>query len=296
MNFADRLMSAVDAKRSHVVVGLDPDYASIPLELRAAHEAAGHVDQIDVACACFREFLYGLMEALAEIAIAVKPQLAFFEALGHRGFQLYEETAARASELGYLVIADAKRGDIGNTAEAYARAHLDVIGADALTVNPYFGTDGMEPFLRRTREEGRGLFVLVKTSNPGSAEIQDLELAAGGTVYEHVGRLVAEWGGPSVGERGYSSVGAVVGGTHPRQAVDLRRALPSTPLLIPGYGAQGAGAADLAGVFDSFGGGAVVNSARAILYAYKKRGGHWVDASRAEAEEMRASLWRVALG
>jgi orotidine-5'-phosphate decarboxylase len=154
----------------------------------------------------------------------------------------------------------------------------------------------MEPFLRRAREEGKGLFVLVKTSNPGSADIQDLRLASGGTVYEQVGRLVAEWGAPALGECGYSAVGAVVGGTHPHQAADLRRTLPTTPLLIPGYGAQGAKASDLAGVFDATGGGAVVNSARAILYAYKKREGHWLDAARAEAEEMRAALWRVARG
>jgi orotidine-5'-phosphate decarboxylase len=294
MNFADRLFSAVEAKRSHVVVGLDPDYGSLPPELRAVNETADRDDQIELVCASFRDFLYGLMDALTDVAVAVKPQLAFFEVLGHRGFALYEDVVQRASALGYLVIADAKRGDIGNTAEAYARAHLEVIGADALTVNPYFGTDGMEPFLRRAREEGKGLFVLVKTSNPGSAEVQDLDLAAGGTVYAHVGRLVAGWGEAAVGECGYSAVGAVVGGTHPAQAAELRRALPATPLLIPGYGAQGAGAANLAGVFDSRGGGAVVNSARAILYAYKKRGGHWMDAALAEAEEMRAALWSAA--
>jgi orotidine-5'-phosphate decarboxylase len=296
VNLADRLMSAVDAKRSHVVVGLDPDYASMPPELRAAGEAVGSEDEVERTCACFSEFLSRLLEGLVDVAVAVKPQLAFFEALGHRGFALYEAVVAQASALGYVVIADAKRGDIGNTAEAYARAHLDVVGADALTVNPYFGTDGMEPFLRRAREGGKGLFVLVKTSNPGSAEIQDMELASGGRVYERVGRLVAEWGAAAVGERGYSSVGAVVGGTHPRQAAALRHALPTTPLLIPGYGAQGAGPSDLAGVFDAAGYGAVVNSARAILYAYKKREGHWLDAARAEAEEMRAAIWRVARG
>jgi orotidine-5'-phosphate decarboxylase len=296
VNFADRLLSAVEEKQSHVVVGLDPDYASMPPSLRAAHEAMDYPDEVERVCGCFREFLLGLLEGLADVAVAVKPQLAFFEALGHRGFRLYEDMVARAVSLGYLVIADAKRGDIGNTAEAYARAHLDVVGADAITVNPYFGTDGLEPFLRRAREEGKGLFVLVKTSNPSSSEIQDLSLEVGQTVYQRVGDLVSGWGAAAMGERLYSSVGAVVGATHPRQAADLRVALPATPLLIPGYGAQGARAADLAGVFDSSGSGAVVNSARAILYAYKNRGGPWLDAARAEAEEMRAALWQVARG
>ena len=296
VNFADRLLSAVEEKQSHVVVGLDPDYASMPPSLRAAHDAADYPDEVGRVCACFREFLIGLLEGLADVAVAVKPQLAFFEALGYRGFRLYEDVVGHAASLGYLVIADAKRGDIGNTAEAYARAHLDVVGADAITVNPYFGTDGLEPFLRRAREESKGLFVLVKTSNLSSAEIQDLSLETGQTVYQRVGDLVNGWGAGAVGERLYSSVGAVVGGTHPRQAAELRLALPATPLLIPGYGAQGAKAADLAGVFDSSGSGAVVNSARAILYAYKNRGGQWLDAARAEAEEMRAALWQVARG
>jgi orotidine-5'-phosphate decarboxylase len=296
VNFADRLLTAVEAKRSHVVVGLDPDYGSMPPELLAKYEDLVFADQNERVCECFREFLERLLDGLAEYAVAVKPQLAFFEALGYRGYRLYEDIVARAHESGYLVVSDAKRGDIGNTAEAYAKAHLDVVGADALTVNPYFGSDGLKPFLRRAEDGGKGLFVLVKTSNPSSVEVQDLVLTSGETLYRRVAALVEGWGASAVGEFGYSSVGIVVGATHPREAADLRRAFPRTPLLIPGYGAQGATAADLRGVFDASGTGAVVNSARAILYAYAKRGGDWLDAARAEAAAMREALWQVARG
>lgn len=291
MNFADRLAAAIESKRSHVVVGLDPDYASLPAELRG--EAGPQPDAAGMAAA-YRQFLEDLLRELSEVAVAVKIQLAFFEALGAAGYQLYLDLVARAHDLGYLVIADAKRGDIGNTSEAYARAHLDVAGADAMTVNAYFGTDGMEPFLRRAREEGKGLFVLVKTSNPGSRELQDLVLVDGRPVYRAMASLVEGWGAAARGQSGLSAVGAVVGGTHPAQARELRSALPSTPFLIPGYGSQGATAQDMAGLFGPEGVSAVVNSARAILYAYKKRPLAWREAARREAEEMRDALWRVA--
>jgi orotidine-5'-phosphate decarboxylase len=187
-----------------------------------------------------------------------------------------------------------KRGDIGSTAEAYARAHLDHAGADAVTVNPYFGTDGLEPFFRRVRDAGKGVFVLVKTSNPSSSELQDLRLETGATVYEAVADSVNAWGKAVIGESGYSSVGAVVGGTHPDQGAALRTRMPTVPFLVPGYGAQGAQACDLAALFDSSGTGAVVNSARAILYAYKKTDADWAVAARAEAAQMRSALWAAA--
>jgi len=235
-----------------------------------------------------------LLESLRSEIVAVKIQIAYFEALGTLGYGLYEDMVATAKTMGFLVIADVKRGDIGSTAEAYARAHLDVAGADAVTVNPYFGTDGLEPFLRRAREEGKGVFILVKTSNPSSAEIQDLELSSGGLVYDRVAELVSGWGAGSEGVRGYRSVGAVVGGTHPDQGAALRRQMPGTLLLAPGYGAQGAAAADLAGFFDEKGTGAVVNSARAILYAYRRHPGDWRAAALRETQEMRAALWKAA--
>jgi orotidine-5'-phosphate decarboxylase len=294
-NFADRLLGAVEAKRSHVVVGLDPAYEMLPPEVRAAHPREAYDGEDQMKLACYRDFLLSLLDGLRPQAVAVKPQIAYFEALGSEGYALYMDIVGMAKERGYLVIADVKRGDIGSTAEAYAQAHLDVAGADAVTVNPYFGTDGLEPFFARTRAGGKGVFVLVKTSNPSSREIQDLLLSTGEPLYERVADLVSAWGRDSVGVGGYQAVGAVVGGTHPGQGSALRERLPRVPFLVPGYGAQGAQADDLRGLFDERGTGAMVNSARAILYAYRKRPGvHWLDAARQEAEKMRAALWRAA--
>lgn len=293
--FSDRLLEAVEVKRSHVVVGLDPDYDLLPDEIRAAHPPEMYEGHEAMKVACFRQFLAGLLECLRDEAVAVKPQIAYFEVLGSSGYALYEDTVRAAKEMGYLVVADVKRGDIGSTAEAYARAHLDLVGADAVTVNPYFGSDGLEPFFRRVREEGKGVFVLVKTSNPTSSEIQDLTMASGGTLYDEVAGLVNEWGRGTEGARGYRSVGAVVGGTHPAQVAGLRLRMPGVPFLVPGYGAQGAKAEDLTPLFDRDGTGAVVNSARGILYAYRKREGlAWKDAARLEAHEMRVDLWKAA--
>jgi orotidine-5'-phosphate decarboxylase len=294
-HFADRLFEAVESKRSHVVVGLDPDYDLLPADIRASHPRAEYATDEDMKVACFRAFLASLLERLREQAVAVKPQAAYFEALGPAGYALYAEVVALAKEMGYLVIADVKRCDIGSTAEAYARGHLEVVGADALTVNPYLGSDGLEPFFKRARGQGKGVFVLVKTSNPSSAELQDLPLAAGGPLYRRVAQLVDEWGRGTEGALGYRAIGAVVGGTHPGQGAELRRLLPGVPLLIPGYGAQGAQASDVAAMFDERGLGAVVNSARAILYAYRKYPDlPWQEAAVREAQEMQTALWKAA--
>jgi orotidine-5'-phosphate decarboxylase len=294
-HFGDRLLEGIESKRSHVVVGLDPEYGSLPPELLAAHPQARYFDETEMKLACYREFLSALLSVLTDEAVAVKIQIAYFEALGARGYGLYEDMVRLAKSGGFLVIADVKRGDIGSTAEAYARAHLDVAGADAVTVNPYFGSDGLEPFFRRCREAGKGAFVLVKTSNPSSAELQDLALESGMPVYARVADLVDEWSRETAGTHGYRSIGAVVGGTHPEQGAQLRRRLVGVPFLIPGYGAQGAKASDLAALFDAAGTGAVVNSARAILYAYRGAPGrHWLDAARDEAAAMKAALWRAA--
>ncbi len=293
-NFSDRLLEAVDRKRSHVVLGLDPDFSLLPAAVKDKHSGLSYSSETEMIVACFREFLLSLLHALESEVVAVKIQAAYFEALGWAGYELYQDLTHVAQQLGYVVIADVKRGDIGSTAEAYAKAHLDVVGADAVTVNPWFGTDGLEPFFRRAREDGKGVFVLVKTSNPSSSELQDLLLHSGETVYQRVADMVGSWGAGTLGERGYRSVGAVVGGTHPEQAAELRHRMPGVPLLIPGYGAQGAQPGDLKGVFDAGGTGAVVNSARAILYAYREREGTWVDAARAEASAMRTALWEVS--
>ncbi len=294
-HFSDRLLEAIESKRSHVVVGLDPEYGSLPPEILAAHPAENYATDRVMKAACYSDFLCRIVPAIADVACAVKPQIAYFEALGTYGYALYEDVVSMAQKHGLLVIADVKRGDIGSTAEAYAQAHLDVAGADAITVNPYFGTDGLEPFFKRCREAGKGAYVLVKTSNPTSAELQDVALQSGEPVYARVADLVEGWGRDAVGERGYSSIGAVVGGTHPTEGAKLRKRLSTVPFLIPGYGAQGATAGDIAAFFDERGTGAVVNSARAILFAYKKAPDkHWLDAARDEAEAMRSALWQAA--
>lgn len=294
-HFSDRLLEAVERKRSHVVVGLDPEYGSLPPEVLNAHPTDRYASEAVMKAACYSDFLGALIPAIADVACAVKPQIAYFEALGTVGYALYEDVLSIARRHGLLVIADVKRGDIGSTAEAYATAHLDVAGADAVTVNPYFGTDGLEPFFKRCRESGKGAFVLVKTSNPSSADIQDVLLDSGRPVYDRVADLVQQWGRDAVGTCGYSSIGAVVGGTHPEEGASLRKRLAGVPFLIPGYGAQGAAAGDIAAFFDANGTGAVVNSARAILYAFKKAPGrNWVDAARDEAAAMRDALWRAA--
>jgi orotidine-5'-phosphate decarboxylase len=294
-NFADRLLDAIELKKSHVVVGLDPDLALMPPSLRTEFHVDGPDDSDrEAVAACYRKFLGEIIETLADDVVAVKPQIAYFETLGAVGYALYEDVVRLARDAGLIVISDVKRGDIGSTAEAYARAHLDLVGADAVTVNAYLGTDGVEPFLIRARSAGKGAFVLVKTSNPSSVEIQDMVLVSGDTVYEHVADLANLWGEGTEGERGYRSVGAVVGGTYPSQGAALRRRMPGVPLLIPGYGAQGAKAEDLSDMFDAAGTGAVVNSARAILYAYRKREGDWLAAALAETREMKAALWAAA--
>ena len=293
-HFADRLFEAVERKRSHVVVGLDPDYELLPPGLRGSFPPPDQATAEDKA-ECFRVFLVSLLERLRDEAVAVKPQVAYFEALGPVGYALYAEIVARAKEMGYLVIADVKRGDIGSTAEAYARGHLEVVGADAVTVNPYLGSDGLRPFFQRARDQGKGVFVLVKTSNPSSAELQDLALSSGEPLYRRVAELVDGWGRGTEGARGYRSIGAVGGGTLPSLGAELREVLRGVPLLIPGYGAQGAQAADVARMFDGEGLGAVVNSARAILYAYRKHPElSWEEAAAREAHEMRMALWKVA--
>jgi orotidine-5'-phosphate decarboxylase len=294
-NFADRLLEAIEKKRSHVVVGFDPDYELLPPEVRAAYPREACGSDAEMMVDCFRGFLTGVLEAVCADAVAIKMQCAYFEALGAPGYRLYEELVGPIRQSGCLVIGDVKRGDIGSTAEAYARAQLEVAGVDAVTVNPYLGSDSVEPFARRARETGKGVFVLVKTSNPSSAEIQDLGTEGDIPLYRRVAGLVTAWGRGSEGRHGYCSVGAVVGGTHPSQGMELRACMPGVPFLVPGYGAQGAGADDIAGMFDANGTGAVVNSSRAVLYAYRNRGDmDWRKAARSEVKEMRTALWRAS--
>jgi orotidine-5'-phosphate decarboxylase len=271
-DFSDRLADAVERKQSQLVVGLDPVVERLP---------AG----VDVD-----EFCRGIVDAVAEAAVAVKPQSAFFEALGADGVRAFWDACAYARAAGLLVIADAKRGDIGSTAEAYAAAFLP--RADALTVNPYLGRDSLEPFVEACRRHGCGIFCLVKTSNPGSADVQDVVLADGRRLWEHVAALVDEWGAGLVGERGLSSLGAVVGATFPREVAEARRLLPRSVLLLPGVGAQGAAPADVAAAFAARPASALVSASRSVIYA--SAGPDWREAAAAEAERLAREVWSVS--
>jgi orotidine-5'-phosphate decarboxylase len=289
--FGDRVAEAVERKRSQLLVGLDPRPDLLPVELRGdAHLGREHAAQ------AFTRFCCGLVDAVAPYVVGVKPQLAFFEVLGADGMRAFEEvcTYARAAEL--LVVADGKRGDVSSTARAYAAAYLEGRPplADALTVNPYLGRDAVEPFLAVCRRDGGGIFCVLKTSNAGSGEIQDLVLSDGRPLWHEVARLVREWGEDLVGEHGLSSVGAVVGATHPRAIGEARRALPQSILLLPGVGAQGATPADVARAFASGPASALVNVSRSVIYAYRDAGGDWRSAAGTEAARVRRDVWSVA--
>ncbi len=298
--FADRLASAVRSKHSALVVGLDPQFAKLPVEIRE-RATAHHADQREAAAAAIKEFDAAVIEEVAPFAAAVKPQIAYYERWGPPGLAAYEHAIEKAHAAGLLVIGDIKRGDIGPTAEAYASAHLgsgttaerDQF-ADAITVNPYFGTDGLQPFLNAVREKDAGLFVLVRTSNASAGELQDLQ-ALGQPVHEHVAARVVAWGHELTGSCGYSSVGAVVGATAPRELARLRECMPRTWFLIPGVGAQGGTAADVAPAFDSDGLGALVNSSRGIIFAYgSPAASEWRRSIREAARRLRDELRTAA--
>jgi len=293
-NFADRLAEAVEHKRSQLVVGLDPRPDQLPVELRGE----AHRGRPEAADACAR-FCRGIVDAVAPYVVAVKPQVAFFEALGADGVRSFENVCAYSRAAGLQVIADAKRGDIGSTARAYATAYLERADgreplADAVTVNPYLGRDSVEPFLAACRREGAGIFCVVKTSNAGGAEVQDLVLSDGRPVWHQVAELVAEWGADLVGEHGLSAVGAVVGATHPRAVGEARRLLPRSILLLPGVGAQGATPADVARAFTSGPASALVNISRNVIYAFRVSGMDWRSAAAAEASKYARDVWSVS--
>ena len=280
----DILIDKIKEKKNPTVAGLDPLCEYLPQSMINGNSPAEKADAI------FR-FNRELIDALCDIVPAVKPQAAYYELLGADGYSAFCKTVEYAKSRGLYVIADGKRNDIGSTAAAYSEGFFGCIGADALTVNAYLGFDGVEPFI----VEGKAVYILVKTSNKGSGELQDLVLSDGKKVYEHMGDLVAKWGGNSVGRHGYSNVGAVVGATYPTQLAQLRERLPDTFFLVPGYGAQGGGAKDVAGAFKN-GLGAIVNSSRGIMCAYKKQGlgaEKFAEAAREEAVRMRDDLMSV---
>jgi orotidine-5'-phosphate decarboxylase len=292
--FPDRLAEAVERKRSQLLVGLDPRPDLLPVEL----SGDAHLSRDAAAEACGR-FCCGIVDAVAPHVVGVKPQLAFFEALGPSGMRTLEEVCDYARAAGLVVLADAKRGDIGSTSRAYAAAYLEPRGeapplADAMTVNPYLGRDSLEPFLGACRRHGSGLFCVVKTSNEGGADVQDLVLSDGRPVWHHVALLVHELGEELVGARGLSSVGAVVGATHPRAVGEARRLLPQAILLLPGVGAQGATPADLARAFTSGPASALVNASRSVIYAFRNGQQDWRAAASFEAARLRREVWAVA--
>ena len=277
-HFADRLAAAVRAKGTGLCVGLDPRLESLPRSIRQRHADSA---------AAYEEFCLRVLDIVAPLVGVVKPQSAFFEACGPAGMTALQRVMRRARELGLITILDAKRGDIASTATAYAEAAFGAFEADALTINPYLGRDAVEPFITMARREGCGLFVLVRTSNPGARLFQDL-LCDGRPVYQHVAAAVASWTGDNIGSCGLGDVGAVVGATHPAELRLLRQQLPNVWLLVPGYGAQGGSAADVRAAFRSDGLGAIVNSSRGVTFPFAPEDPNWANAI-AEATQIAAS-------
>lgn len=306
----DRLIEAIERTQNPSVVGLDPTPALVPPqvvasfadEVRESVEDESELPAAQLAVAYF-EFNRTIIDAVADIVPAVKPQIAMYEAIGPAGIDVYTMTCEYAQQQGLYVLGDIKRGDIGSTAAAYA-GHLSGVTTDetvfdpwhedAVTVNPYLGTDGITPFVEAATAADKDIFVLVRTSNPSSKELQELELADGGKLYEHVADLVEGWGSETIGEHSYSRVGAVVGATHPEEGAALRARMLHTFFLVPGYGAQGGTAAGVAGMFDQDGSGAIVNSSRGIIGAWKKTGEYRDDMSADEALRVVASAARKA--
>lgn len=304
--FSDRLIQSIKEKDSVIVVGLDPTIENVPGHILA--EAVENYGNTKRAIAfAFSLFDRKIIDAISDLAVAVKPQIAFYEQYGHYGIKALGETIHYARRRKLIVIVDAKRNDIGSTAVAYANAFLgrvnltgsvqrESFGVDAITVNPYLGHDCLKPFIETAETYGKGLFVLAKTSNPSSADFQDLRCGQR-RLFEIVAERVCLWGSHMIGQQGYSDIGAVVGATYPREAAILRRLLPRSFFLVPGYGAQGATAEDVLPCFNEDGLGALISSSRNIIFAYKQRPWNakfseleFDQAARASAEAMRHAI------
>jgi orotidine-5'-phosphate decarboxylase len=289
----DELMEKIDRAGAPVAVGLDPAPDMVPERIRRGCVWRYGATMM-AAAEMLLEFNIEVIDGVCDIVPAVKLQVAMYERFGPRGMETYADTAAYARKKGLFVIGDVKRGDVASTSEAYA-AHLAGVEfedesfepwmEDAVTLNPYLGMEGIMPFIEVCEKRGKAAFILVKTSNPGSAELQDMVLRDSGlTVYEHVAGMVSERGMASVGKHGYSRIGAVVGATCPEQGAALRARMPHTFFLVPGYGAQGASGKDLKGFFDADGKGCVVNSSRGIITAWQRDTRFGDDVGRAAAE------------
>jgi len=294
----ETLGKKISQLKNPTVVGLDPIFESLPQFIKE-QASTQYGNTLEAAAEALLNFNIGLIDALCDIVPAVKPQCAYYELCGWQGMRALSKTISYAKKKGMFVITDGKRNDIGSTMEAYAAAHLGQteingelltpFGADALTVNGYLGTDGIKPLLKVCKQFDKSIFVLVKTSNPSSGELQD-KLIDGKPIYELMGDMCEKWSNVL---NGYGPVGAVVGATYPQQLELLRAQLPHTFFLVPGYGAQGGNAADVKFAFDKTGGGAVINSSRAIMYAYKKEGcdeHDYAGAARREAIRMKEEI------
>lgn len=300
----DQLVAKIKKTQAPIVVGLDPMLNYIPEQVqKKAFEEKG--ETLAGAAEAIWQFNKAIVDATYDLIPAVKPQIAMYEQFGVEGVIAFKKTVDYCKEKGLVVIGDVKRGDIGSTSEAYAVGHLGKVQVgsqtyagfdeDFATVNPYLGSDGVKPFIKVCKENNRGIFVLVKTSNPSSGELQD-KLVDGKPLYELVGKMVDEWGSDCIGESGFSEVGAVVGATYPEQGRILRAIMPKTYILVPGYGAQGGKGKDLVHFFNEDGLGAIVNSSRGIIAAYKQEAyakfgaEHFADASRQAVLDMIADI------
>jgi orotidine-5'-phosphate decarboxylase len=293
--FADRLADAVRQKGTPLCVGLDPRWESLPKSICDQHDPV----RLESVAAAFMTFCFRVLELVGSKVAVVKPQSAFFEACGPPGLIALQEITQYAKELGLLVILDSKRGDIASTAVAYADAAfggtvingkaLRVWDADAITINPYLGRDAIEPFITSAAASGRGLFVLVRTSNTGAGQFQDLD-CDGRKLYQHVAAAVNEWNRPTIGLCGLGDIGAVVGATNPAELASLRKEMPDVWFLVPGYGAQGGTAKDVAGAFRPDGLGAIVNSSRGITFPFHPDEPNWEQAVVAATERAISEL------
>jgi len=287
VHVVDKLYQEMDEKQSPLVIGLDPNLDKFPAPLLQQmtekyklNKDSSDLDYFAAAAEAIKMFNFAIIDATADLVAMFKPQSAYYEQYGHLGIKVLEETAAHIRSKGCMADLDAKRNDIGPTSAAYAEAHLGEVTMvdgtkrrslddfDFITTNAYLGSDGIKPFTKVADRDNKGIFVLAKTSNPGSGELQDLVLEDGKTVYAKMGELINQWGESNIGERNYSNVGAVVGATHGDQAAVLRKLLKHVLFLMPGYGAQGGKADILVAGFNEDGYGAVVNSSRGITYAF----------------------------
>lgn len=298
----DQLIDKIKERNNPTVMGLDPRFEMIPSCITNKYP-----NTMEGACDAIWEFNQKLIDATCDIVPAIKPQIAFYEMFGTKGIEVFKKTCEYAKEKQMIVIGDIKRGDIGSTAKGYSNAYLgrtplgekeeSIFDIEFVTVNPYLGIDGVAPFIEDCKKYNKGIFVLVKTSNPSSGELQDLKTEDGEEIYLKVAKLVNKWGEDLVGEYGYSSVSAVVGATYPKQLQQLREAMPHSYFLIPGYGAQGGKAEDIALGFDGNGLGGIVNASRSLMCAYKSdkwketyTEEQFAEATRAEAIRMRDEL------